>query len=171
MKSPLKWLMASLGVSVLGMGGLAIHDLSELAAARKAVAEAERTLAPRSAVAAEVTHYKDTKNHFERTVGIINDLVQERGEKRALFQALEKLPRKDVEIEEIWIQDRSVEIYARTSSVLTMIRFAEKVAKIPGFSGVMPVRRRVEGEGPAGDGHGLPFTLRARFARPDRERP
>ena len=168
MKSPLKWLMASLGVSILGMGGLAVYDLSELAAARKAVAEAERMLAPRSAVAAEVTSYKDQKASLERTAGIVNDLVQERGEKQALFQALERLPRQGVKIEEIWIQNRSVEIDARTSSVLTMISFAEKVAKIPGFSGVMPVRRRVEGEGPVGDGHGLPFTLRARFAE---ERP
>lgn len=171
MKSPLKWLMASLGVSMLGMGFLAVYDLSELAAARKAVAEAERMLAPRSAVAAEVTHYKDKKSRFERTAGIINDLIQERGKKQALFQALERVPRKGVEIEEVWVQERSIEIDARASSAPAMIGFAETVAKMPGFSGVMPVRRRAEGEGPVGDGRGLPFTLRARFARPDRGRP
>jgi hypothetical protein len=170
-KSPLKWLMASLGVSMLGMGGLAVYDLSELAAARKAVAEAERMLVPRSAVAAEVTHYKNIKNRFERTAGIINDLVQERGEKRALFQALERLPRKGVEIELVWMEESDVEIDARASSVPAMIGFAETVARMPGFSGVIPVRRRAEGEGPVGDGRGLPFTLRAHFARPDRERP
>ncbi len=170
----LGWTMASLGVSILAMGGLAIRDLSELATARRAVAEAEKTLAPRSAiaaVAAEVTDYKNKKNHLERNLGIASDLMQRQGEKLALFQTLETLPRQGVKIEEVWVKDSAIEIDARAASLPMMIGFAETVARTPGFSGVLPVRRRVAGEGPASDGRGLPFTLRARFTRPEGELP
>jgi hypothetical protein len=152
---PRVWTAASLLAAAVGIGLLAASDLRERAVARRGAAEAERQAAPPRDPA-----------RLERGAAIAGELRKRQGEASAFFRSVETLPAAEITLRTVWIDRGGVTLKGRASSLPDIVRFARAAARTPGWTGVFPVRRQYAGEGPLGDGKGLPFEVWGRFWAP-----